>query len=179
MYIIFFIIVSYNNFIIIIFFILLIFKLKILKCRWSSRFSQIHYNSEIKWEMALRLPSEAYLNLGGPKVLITSFSPSQSEALSHPCRSPKPPEPAPEPLPAPATRAPRPSPRSLPQLHQPLIHCQCRAVTALTLPLHCSRPHCQFSSPVPLAQRALPCHSSSSATEPCLSYYRACASHTQ
>ena len=97
------------------------------------------------------------------------------------------------------TRAPRPSPGSLPPLLQPPVHCHCRAVTALTLPpapivpaqlssfshlhpelpLHCSRPHCQFSSPVPLAQLTLPCHSSPSATEPCLSYYRACASHSQ
>ena len=122
--------------------------------------------------------------------LVTSYSPSHSEALSHPSLGSLPPLHQPEPLPTVAD----PCTSTMPCLtephhpcsHQPrahhdraLGHCRrrsSRTFTALSslnhlytaLLLHCLCIHCQFSSPVPLAQLALPCPSSSSTTEPCL-----------
>ena len=126
--------------------------------------------------------------------LVTSYSPSHSEALSHPSLGSLPPLHQPEPLPTVA----EPCASNMPCLtephhrrHDPVRTSHARtttepsvtaaiapAVRSLPLPslshiyttllLHCLCIHCQFSSPVPLAQLAFPCHSSSSVSEPYL-----------
>ena len=117
--------------------------------------------------------SLGYKKRGGVGFSFTPSPPLLSLFLSHPRRSqshlrhqPVPCTTEPPLLPAPAARAPRPSPRSLPPLLQPPVHCHYRALATCTLscrynvraPTVSSVPSCPWLSlPCPAtAVRSLP-----------------------